>query len=283
MGRVPTAAESIICACKSSYSPSPYARKLIRCSRRDGVRKKRKSARRTQDRSAAHAVSPSADIPHCHSRPLSQPVSVPSVTSEPRGFISPSVVMNCQASPPELAQASACLLPADVRLSILDPTGAAVLPRPAMLQALKDMYFQHAHPFCPVVDECDLEGPDTSVMLQQAVCLVGGLMQHGAEMVQFCCSQYQKVKTLIFLNQEEDNVALLKTFCLLTSFSIIPTDQVTLDGPWHWSGMASRLAIQMGLHRSFSYDQHANPVCLRRIFWQLIVCALKTQARGESD
>ncbi|KAM5353322.1 hypothetical protein ACJZ2D_016778 [Fusarium nematophilum] len=246
--------------------------------RRDGIRKKRKPARRRQAQPTD--LAPGSSALEVQAWPLSQPVSIPSVASAaapsssetrlPRGFISPSVIMHYDASAEERENGRPRPQVSDMSVSILSLTGADVLPRPALVQALTDAYFQHVHPFYPIVDEADLQGPERSVMLQQAVCLAGSLMQHDPDMVLFCRSQYEKVKTLIYLNHERDNVAILKSLCLLTCYSMDPTDRVSLDGPWHWSGIAIRLAIQMGLHKNSTHYQHPNPGCLRRIFWQLV-------------
>ncbi|KAH6876608.1 fungal-specific transcription factor domain-containing protein [Thelonectria olida] len=158
----------------------------------------------------------------------------------------------------------------DVKTSILNLTKADILPRPALTRALTDNYFKHVHPFIPVVEESDLYGPKPSILLQQAVCLAGSLMQHDPASVSFCLSQYEKVKTLIHLNHESDKVTLLKSLCLLTCHSPLPTDRVTLDGPWQWLGMAIRLAVQLGLHKTSTYEHQDSPGCLRRVFWHLI-------------
>ncbi|KAF5000079.1 hypothetical protein FDECE_11299 [Fusarium decemcellulare] len=247
------------------------------CIRRDGVRKKRKLAKRRQIQPAD--LPSSGSVPDTGLATPSRHVSVPSVASvgaissesrQPKGFISPTVVLHYDVSAEEPENTRPCTQAFGVRDSILSVTEADVLPRSALLQALTESYFRHVHPFYPIVDEGDLRGPEVSVMLQQAVGLAGSLMQHDPEMVPFCRSQYEKVKTLLYLNHEHDNVTVLKTMCLLTCYSPLPSDQVTLDGPWHWSGVAMRLAVQMGLHKNATYRQHANSVCLRRIFWQLV-------------
>jgi hypothetical protein len=161
--------------------------------------------------------------------------------------------------------------PLSMSESILRLTQADVLPRPVLRQALTDAYFQHIYPFYPVVDQIDLSDNEGSVLLKQVVCLVGSLMQHDQDSMKLCGAQYDKVKTLIYLNHEADNVAVLKAFCLLTCYSPLPTDQVTLGGPWHWLGMGIRLAIQMGLHKSATYASHPQAGALRRIFWHLVV------------
>lgn len=216
---------------------------------------------------------------NAHLRALSPPTSNISTASTesrlPKGFISPSTVLhyNEREQPGVISTCSSSL---DMRSSILSLTRADVLPRPSLLQALTDSYFEHVQPFYPVVDREDVSDPSANVLLQQVVCLIGGLTQHNTNNMSFCCSQYEKIKTLIYLNYENDHVVLLKSLCLLTCYSVIPSNLVTLDGPWHWLGMAIRLSIQMGLHKNSTYQQRANAGCLRRIFWHLVVCALLT-------
>jgi hypothetical protein len=200
-----------------------------------------------------------------------QTSTVPNGTQLPDAFISPSTVMSLDALDEAQQTPKDHTHAVDVKSSILNLTKADILPRPALAQALTDNYFNHVHPFIPIVEEDDLYGPKPSLLLQQAVCLAGSLMQHDPASMRFCRSQYDKVKTLIHLNHESDNVAVLKSLCLLTCYSPLPTDRVTLDGPWQWLGMAIRLAVQMGLHKASTYERHADPRCLRRIFWQLVV------------
>ncbi|PYH91134.1 hypothetical protein BO71DRAFT_386260 [Aspergillus ellipticus CBS 707.79] len=80
---------------------------------------------------------------------------------------------------------------------------------------------------------------------------------------------YDKVKTLLYLNYETDILVTLKTLCLLSCWSVKSPDKISLDGPWYWMGVASRLAIQMGLHRESTYRDNPRSRCLRRIFWHL--------------
>ncbi|KAL4798068.1 hypothetical protein BDV19DRAFT_386726 [Aspergillus venezuelensis] len=233
------------------------------CVRRDGVRTRRKQARR---RPASTAISQSAP----RATTGNDDGAASTDTRLPKGFISPATVMHYDPLTEGTTAAATYPRSVDVRGSILALTEADVLPRPTLLRALTDAYFQHVQTFYPIVDESDLIGSEASILLQQAVCLAGSMTQHNSEMAQFCRSQYEKVKTLVHLNYEGDNVALLKAACLLTCHSMISTDKITLDGPWHWLGTGIRLAFQMGLHRNSTYQQHTNPGCMRRIFWMLV-------------
>ncbi|KAH8647346.1 putative acetamidase regulatory protein [Xylariales sp. PMI_506] len=80
---------------------------------------------------------------------------------------------------------------------------------------------------------------------------------------------YEKVKVLISLGSEKEPVQTLKVLCLLSFWGGKPSNPVGLDGPWHWTGVAGRLAMQMGLYRESTYQNRANASCLRRIFWQI--------------
>lgn len=193
----------------------------------------------------------------------------------PEGFIAASSVMSYNAVsetitvhdglPPRIVQG---------RDVIVRATQADILPAPVLRKALVDAFVDHVHPYVPVVDPSDLSDQGTSVLLQQAVCLVGSLMRHDQSSLQLSYSLYEKVKTLVHVDFERDDLALLKTFCLMSCWSPASPYLVTLHGPWHWTGMAVRLAIQMGVHTQSTYAEKDNAGCFRRIFWHLHVCLL---------
>ncbi|KGO39451.1 Transcription factor, fungi [Penicillium expansum] len=153
--------------------------------------------------------------------------------------------------------------------AILATTEAAVLPVAPLRRALTDAFFEQVFHNYPVINPEDISNPNPSILLQQGVCLAGSLMRDGPTNLQLSRSLYDKVKTLIYLNYEPDDLATLKTMCLLSCWSVKPPDKISLDGPWYWTGVASRLAIQMGLHRESTYTNNPQNHCLRRIFWQL--------------
>ncbi|CAI4215811.1 unnamed protein product [Parascedosporium putredinis] len=153
--------------------------------------------------------------------------------------------------------------------AILRATQAAELPRPALLAALIDDYFNNVFSATPVVDPQDVAGPNASVLLLQAVCLSGSLVRQDRDGPTASFIFYEKVKTLLYLNYETDVIVNLKAMCLLSCWSSVPTNVVTLDGPWQWLGSAIRLALQIGLHRRSTYEGHPQASCLRRIFWFL--------------
>lgn len=158
-----------------------------------------------------------------------------------------------------------------LRDAILRNTQASVLPRSALLRAWTDAYMTHVFHQCPVINSSDVSGVGTSVLLQQGLCMVGGLMTHDSSGPEQAYELYQKLKLLLFINYEEDCVQTLKTLCLMSCWSLKPSTPVSLDGPWNWTGLAIQLVIQMGLHRESTYATRIDGGCLRRIFWYLYV------------
>ncbi|KAK1708442.1 uncharacterized protein BDZ83DRAFT_797473 [Colletotrichum acutatum] len=156
-----------------------------------------------------------------------------------------------------------------VNEAILRVTGASILPQSVLLQALKDSFFEHVVFYYPMVDPGDVAGPNASVLLQQAVCLAGSLMRHGEDSIGLAASQYEKAKTLVHIGFEPDQLTVLKSLYLMSCWSASSPYLVTLDGPWHWTGMASRMALQLGLQKQSSYSNRQGAGCLRRIFWHL--------------
>ncbi|KAL2828395.1 hypothetical protein BDW59DRAFT_170914 [Aspergillus cavernicola] len=187
----------------------------------------------------------------------------------PAGFIADySVLAYDEPTQPTVPERSISCS-SNAREAILSATGALVLPVPPLRWALIDVFFEQVYQDYPVVEREDVSAPDSSILLQQAVCLAASLMRQGPENLKLAQSLYEKVKTLIYLNYEPDSISTLKTLCLLSCWSVKPPDKMSLDGPWYWTGVASRIAIQMGLHQESTYTNNPYDSCLRRIFWQL--------------
>lgn len=158
-----------------------------------------------------------------------------------------------------------------VRDAILSATEAEILPVPALRRALIDAFFEQVYHNYAIISHEDVLSPHSSILLQQVICLSGSLTRHGSESMHLAHTLYEKVKTLLYLNYETDDLTTLKTLCLLSCWSVKPPDKISLDGPWYWTGVACRLAIQMGLHRESTYLDNPRSHCLRRIFWHLHV------------
>lgn len=125
---------------------------------------------------------------------------------------------------------------------------------------------------CPVVEQKDISDSPTSVVVQKAICMIANLMRQDPIGPKLAGELYERVKILICTNSEPDPVHTLETLCLLSLWSNKPSNPVSLDSPGHWIGVATRLALQIGLHREATYLNRSDASCLRRIFWSLHVC-----------
>ena len=141
------------------------------------------------------------------------------------------------------------------------------------MSALTDAFFDHATYLYPFVDRNDISGPNASILLQQAVCLVGRMMRHSSDSSAqlMARSFYEKAKTLIFLNYETDINTILSAMCLMSIWSPNPSASTSLDGPWPWTGQANRVALQLGLHKQSTYANRPDSGRRRRIWWFLFV------------
>lgn len=157
--------------------------------------------------------------------------------------------------------------------SLLQYAEATVLPKPPLLAALTESYFNNVFHRYPVTDRTELEDPACSTLLKQAVCMAGSLMRHSSRSdgLEFSHSLYEKTKLMLLLNHDSKPVAILAALCLMICWSPNPTDSLSLDCPWQWTGTSIRLALQMGLHKETTYLKHPEPGRLRRMWWILMV------------
>lgn len=151
--------------------------------------------------------------------------------------------------------------------------------REPLRRALVDAFYQHVYTVYPIVGPEDLIDPDRNMMLtvlRLAICMAGSLMRRisSTEELGLSYSLYCEVKRLVSLLEDgdgEDHVALLKATCLMSCWSLRPPYVVSFAGPWHWTGLAIRLAMQMGLHREETYCRLPDRESLRRVWWHLVV------------
>ncbi|KAF3809824.1 hypothetical protein GCG54_00014037 [Colletotrichum gloeosporioides] len=222
--------------------------------RRDGVRKRRKII--TRHGQALLPTSPTVPIVPLPPSGLGSVsieneigaqmiIPTPSSDSSTRtyqseGFISHSSVLSYDSITQPMAMHDG-LQPRilQARDIILGATQANILPAPSLRKALTDSFIENVLPYCPVVDCKDLADENSSILLQLAVCLVGSLMRHDSSSLQLSYSLYEKIQALLYIDFENDNMTLLKTFCLLSCWAPASPYRVTLHGPWHWTGMAN--------------------------------------------
>lgn len=163
----------------------------------------------------------------------------------------------------------------DWRIHILIASSADALPKQPLREALFDAFFASRRHTFPFITRHDVELPGASILLLQAVCLAGSLMRHPGLPDTFIRSQtiYEKIRLLLALDIESDMMAILKALCLLTIWCPTPSSISTLGGPWHATGAAIRLAMQLGMHRKNTYSNKPNSQERRQLWWFLYVRA----------
>lgn len=164
---------------------------------------------------------------------------------------------------------------ADWRICILSASSADTLPKQPLRQALFDAFLESRGYSFPFITRDDVEAPGASILLQQAVCLAGSLGRHPRLPDTFIRSQtfYEKIRILLALDIESDMMATLKALCLLTLWCPTPSNISTLGGPWHATGTAIRLAIQMGMNHKSTYRDKPDAQNRRKLWWFLYVRA----------
>lgn len=214
-------------------------------------------------------VAPSGRLHSASHQTISSPL-------DQSGYIGEQSLMSFSSSAPRCAMANTGSFPEHIHDEILRVTGAVSVPSPPKVQVFADTYFQHLYHIAPVIDRADLAAQGASILLQQVICLIGSQLRYPRDHqspTPLSESCYLKIKTLIYTKQEHDNLALLKTLCILCFWIVTPPMVVTLDSSYHWLGVAVRLAYQMGLHRESRYSKFSNPGVVRRIMWFLFVSA----------
>lgn len=196
------------------------------------------------------------------------------------GYIGKQSLMSSSSSVYPLGIPDAGSFPDDVHDEILRVTNAKSLPPPSKVQVFTETYFQHLYHILPVIDRADLVVEEPSVLLLQAICLIGSQLRYPRDQSPTLLSEscYLKIKTLIYTKYEHDNFAILKTLCILCFWVVTPPVVVSLDSSYHWLGVAVRLAYQMGLHRESTYSTLSNPGAARRIMWFLFVSVSSNSA-----
>ncbi|KIW29423.1 uncharacterized protein PV07_05238 [Cladophialophora immunda] len=156
--------------------------------------------------------------------------------------------------------------------AVLQFAEATTLPKPPLRAALIDSYFQNVFHRYPVVDRANLADVECSTLMKQAVCMAGSLMRHSSrtDALELTHSLYEKTKLMLFLNHDPDPVTSLATLCLMICWSPHPTNSLSLDCPWQWTGTGVRLALQMGLHKDATYVNQPEAGRLRRLWWILM-------------
>lgn len=146
-------------------------------------------------------------------------------------------------------------------------------PSVSLSKVLVELYAQQLFPLIPVMDSHDLNGADVAPIVQQAVYLGGSMMRRAKDYPGNLKPKdfFVRIKRLLFLDDQPDAFAVLKSLCILSCWSYKSPTLATLDSPWQWSGMAMRLAMQLGLHKEATYTHLESRKSARRVWWFLFV------------
>ncbi|KAF2014273.1 hypothetical protein BU24DRAFT_212438 [Aaosphaeria arxii CBS 175.79] len=157
---------------------------------------------------------------------------------------------------------------------IFRSTKALETPPPTLANALTDSFFDELFPIAPLVDRHELTVDGASHLLRQSVYFAGSLVRRSwIHAPAFSPREfYVKIKTLLFLEIEQDPMVVLRALALVGLWSSGSPKVITLNCPWQWTGEALRLASQLGLHKESSYERLGSSKGLgRRVFWGLFV------------
>ncbi|OJJ03886.1 hypothetical protein ASPVEDRAFT_85309 [Aspergillus versicolor CBS 583.65] len=113
---------------------------------------------------------------------------------------------------------------------------------------------------------------DTPPLLQKGLLLAGSLARRidRVEDLQLPYALYQQAKEAIYMSSGSDTTTLLKAITITSCWSLRPPSVISLDGPWHWAGIAMRLALQLGLHHEKTYSGLRDSNSCRLVWWYLV-------------
>lgn len=120
-------------------------------------------------------------------------------------------------------------------------------------QALLDSFAGNLEHWYPFVNASQIH--EKPSLLQKAV-LLGGSLTCRIETVadlQIPYGLYQQCKEAIYSSGDGEPTTLLMAITITACWSLRPPSVISLDGPWHWAGLAMRLALQLGLHHERTY------------------------------
>jgi hypothetical protein len=155
--------------------------------------------------------------------------------------------------------------------AILSLTDATLLPSQPYRAALQEFYNKHLYPAVPILDS-----DESCLLLQQTMCFAGSIMRRPSDNPKKFTPEeiYARIKVLLFLGVECDVLAILKAYCVLACWVPLSPHIATLDHPWHWAGIAIRLAIQLGFHKESTHLLSQRSIESRNIWWYLFVSCL---------
>lgn len=150
------------------------------------------------------------------------------------------------------------------------PALVASLEEP-LRQALLDSFTTNSANWYPFITLSRIH--DAPPLLQKALILSGSLARRidTVDDLQLPYALYIQAKESIYASSGRNPIILLMAITITACWSLRPPSVISLDGPWHWAGLAIRLALQLGLHRERTYSHLQNPNQCRLIWYHLMV------------
>ncbi|KAI1063796.1 hypothetical protein LB506_005405 [Fusarium annulatum] len=159
-------------------------------------------------------------------------------------------------------------------------TEVSSFPAQEVRDALVQAYFDHIHPFLPIVSKPEFltryRTPDNPppLLLFQSVLMAGAhacphpLVATDRHAVQN--RLFRRASMLYHMRHESDRMHLLQAAALFT-WHIGDGDTVA-GGPWYWAGIAVRIGTGLGAHRRSSQLPATEMAQYRRCWWSAFFC-----------
>jgi Fungal specific transcription factor domain len=146
--------------------------------------------------------------------------------------------------------------------------------------ALVAAYFQHIHPFHPVISKPEFleayrsKNKPPPLLLFQSVLMAGAhacshpLVATARHSVK--TTLFRRASMLFHMRHETDRAFLMQAAVLFTR-QMGDGDTVT-GGPWYWSGIAVRIGCGLGMHRHSMTLPPLETSQYRRCWWSAFIC-----------
>lgn len=159
-------------------------------------------------------------------------------------------------------------------LQVLQLYHAFDLPELPLRQSLIEAFDENCWTWTPVVDAASLSARlpthDTSLLLLQAVLLVGAIIRADICDKATLDGYYQRVKALVNSSYERNPLSILAALCLIQWYTPTAPKDVSTDTPRFWESCALGIAQQIGLHQQ-PKRKTGDYGLRRRIWWTLYV------------
>ncbi|BCS28067.1 Zn(II)2Cys6 transcription factor [Aspergillus puulaauensis] len=158
--------------------------------------------------------------------------------------------------------------------SILVPaSNSNITISPPLQASFLESYAEYCHTWCPVLDQdLLLTHIDHSPLLQHALALCCNRVNPPLIRARDSADYYAVAKAHFHSGAEKNGLVLLASIMLFWWWSTGSATLVSMDNAWWWTGIAIRIAQEMGLHREPPSTLPQSTAGLRRrIWWTLFI------------